>query len=110
MEMILSSSSDEEDTDNSDDDTLLKVAKLTSGTGEAQASAVYSAIEDWGITENILAMCFDKTSSNTGQMTGACVLLEQKIDPDTWAEQEDYIHAAEMVLSISVVDDLAKRG
>ena len=32
------------------------------------------------------------------------------IDPDTWAEQEDYIHAAEMVLSIRVVDDLAKKG
>ena len=54
---------------------LLAVAKLTSGTGEAQASAVYSAIEDWGITENIRAMCFDTTSSNAGRMAGACVLL-----------------------------------
>ncbi|KAK2713450.1 hypothetical protein QYM36_009353 [Artemia franciscana] len=58
---------------------LLTVAKLTSGTGEAQAPAVYSAIEDWCITENIRAMCFDTTSSNTGRLAGTCVLLEQKI-------------------------------
>ncbi|KAK2709688.1 hypothetical protein QYM36_013384 [Artemia franciscana] len=58
---------------------LLTVAKLTSGTGEPQAPAVYSAIEDWGITENIHAMCFGTTSSNTGRLAGACVLLEQKI-------------------------------
>ncbi|KAK2706392.1 hypothetical protein QYM36_016436 [Artemia franciscana] len=32
---------------------LLTVAKLPSGTGEAQASAVFGAIEDWGIPGNI---------------------------------------------------------
>ncbi|KAK2727100.1 hypothetical protein QYM36_007819 [Artemia franciscana] len=58
---------------------LLTVAKLTSDTGEAQASAVYPAIGDWCITENIRAICFDTTSSNTGRLAGACVLLKQKI-------------------------------
>ncbi|KAK2705764.1 hypothetical protein QYM36_015958 [Artemia franciscana] len=58
---------------------LLTVAKLPSGTGEAQASAVFGAIEDWGILGNIQAMCFDTTSSNTGRISGACVLLEQKL-------------------------------
>ncbi|KAK2719576.1 hypothetical protein QYM36_005147 [Artemia franciscana] len=58
---------------------LLTVAKLPSGTGEAQASAVFGAIEDWGIPGNIRAMCFDTTSSNTGRISGACVLLEQKL-------------------------------
>ncbi|KAK2716028.1 hypothetical protein QYM36_010560, partial [Artemia franciscana] len=48
-------------------------------TGEAQASAVFGAIEDWGIPGNIRAMCFDTTSSNTGRISGACVLLEQKL-------------------------------
>ncbi|KAK2720673.1 hypothetical protein QYM36_004529 [Artemia franciscana] len=58
---------------------LLTVAKLPSRTGEAQASAVFGAIEDWGIPGNIRAMCFDTTSSNTGRISGACVLLEQKL-------------------------------
>ncbi|KAK2717035.1 hypothetical protein QYM36_007247 [Artemia franciscana] len=58
---------------------LLTVAKLPSGTGEAPASAVFGAIEDWGIPGNIRAMCFDTTSSNTGRISGACVLLEQKL-------------------------------
>ncbi|KAK2702108.1 hypothetical protein QYM36_019238 [Artemia franciscana] len=58
---------------------LLTVAKLPSGTGEAQASAVFGAIEDWGIPGNIRAMCFDTRSSNTGRISGACVLLEQQL-------------------------------
>ena len=32
------------------------------------------------------------------------------IDLDKWAEQEDYIHAAETVLSVSVVNDHGKKG
>ena len=56
---------------------LLSVAKLPSGTGCAQATAVFNAVEDWGIVESIRAMCFDTTSSNTGQVTGACVLEEK---------------------------------
>lgn len=59
---------------------LLSVAKLPSGTGEAQAAAVFGAIEDWGLAGNIQAMCFDTTSSNTGRIAGACVLLEQKLE------------------------------
>lgn len=58
---------------------LLTVAKLPSGTGQAQATAVYEAVEDWGVSDNISAMCFDTTASNTGRLAGACVLLEQKL-------------------------------
>jgi len=61
---------------------LLSVAKLPSGTGEAQAAAVHSAIEDWKIAGQIRAMCFDTTSSNTGRIAGACTLLEQKLDKE----------------------------
>ena len=59
---------------------LLSVAKLPSGTGCAQATAVFNAVEDWGIVESIRAMCLDTTSSNTGRLTGACVLLEEKFE------------------------------
>ena len=58
---------------------LLTVAKLPSGTGKAQAAAVFEAIEDWGLANSISAMCFDTTSSNTGRIAGACILLEQKL-------------------------------
>ena len=58
---------------------LLTVAKLPSATGEAQAAAVFGAIQDWGLAHSIRAMCFDTISSNTGRIAGACVLLEQKL-------------------------------
>src|SRR6478609_12047720 len=63
-------------------DQLLGVPKLPSGTGEAQASAVARALEEWGLIDRVSAMCFDTTSSNTGRVNGACVLLEQKLGKD----------------------------
>ena len=57
---------------------LLNVAKLLSGTGEAQAKAVHMALADWGITRKVCGLCFD-TSSNTGLIRGACTLLQQLV-------------------------------
>lgn len=61
---------------------LLGVPKMGSGTGEAQASAVLSCLNDWGICDRVQGLCFDTTASNTGNRAGACVLLEQKLDRD----------------------------
>lgn len=58
---------------------LLAVAKIPSASGEAQAAAVFEAIEASCLTDNIRAMCFDTTSLNTGHKSGACVLIEQKV-------------------------------
>ena len=33
----------------------------------------------WGITDNVQALSFDTTSSNTGRHNGACILIEQKL-------------------------------
>ena len=57
---------------------LLAVPKLPNGTGEAMAAAVYAAITDWDIQEQVCAMAFDTTSSNTGLISGAYTLLEDK--------------------------------
>ncbi len=57
---------------------LLGVPKLSSGTGEATAAAVYNLLEHWNVTNKVKAMCFDTTASNSGQKNGACVLLEGK--------------------------------
>lgn len=58
---------------------LLGVPKLTSGTGENQATAVYELLHEWCLEEKVAGFCFDTTASNTGRRTGACILLEQRI-------------------------------
>lgn len=59
---------------------LLTVAKLPTGTGQAQADAVTAALRDWRVDTQVQAMCFDTTSSNTGRLNGACVLIEQALN------------------------------
>jgi hypothetical protein len=58
---------------------LLAVAVLERGSGEKMAAASFDRTESWGVTQNIVALSFDTTSSNTGRLNGECVLLEQKI-------------------------------
>lgn len=58
---------------------LLGVPKLHSGSGDAAATAVFEALEEWGVHERVVAMCFDTTSANTGDNKGACTILQQKI-------------------------------
>jgi len=45
---------------------LHTVAKLTSGTGQAQASTIFKALKDWDVGARVYAMCFN-TSSKTGR-------------------------------------------
>lgn len=45
---------------------LLGVPKLSAGTGEATASAVYDLLVSWGLVSRIKFLCFDTTASNTG--------------------------------------------
>jgi len=61
---------------------LLGVPKLTSGTGENTAAAVYTLLQDWSIADRVKAMFFDTSLSNTGHRAGACNLLEQKLERD----------------------------
>ena len=64
---------------------LLSVVKLTDGegkptsTGEAQAQAVMEQIEIWDITDNIVALVYDTTSSNTGVHKGATVRIVKQL-------------------------------
>lgn len=58
---------------------LLDIPKIPAGTGHAVAHAVYGAIQEWELEYLVRAMCFDTTSSNTGRLSGACVILEQKL-------------------------------
>ena len=53
--------------------------KLPYGTGTAQASATHQLLELCSVTSDVVAMCFDTTSTNTGTGKGACSLLESLI-------------------------------
>ncbi|GBL75169.1 hypothetical protein AVEN_194418-1 [Araneus ventricosus] len=65
---------------NSPPENRPKSSEIYRHKGEEQSAAVFEAIESWGISNNIHAMCFDTTSSNTGRNAGTCVLLEQKLE------------------------------
>lgn len=51
----------------SGEEQLLGVPKISSGTGIDQASAVYSTLNDWGVSRYVEAMCFDTAATNTGK-------------------------------------------
>ena len=55
---------------------ILGIVKLPSGTGTAQTSATHQLLELWSVTSDVVAMCFDTTSTNTGTVKGARSLLE----------------------------------
>lgn len=61
---------------------LLGVPEIASSTGENQAQAVYEALQDWCLSENIQSLCCDSTSSNTGRIKGACITLERLLGKD----------------------------
>src|SRR6218665_3283140 len=61
---------------------LLGVPQLPNGTGQAEATAVFSLIQEWDLAGRVKFMCFDTTASNTGAQAGACLLLEKKLSRD----------------------------
>lgn len=60
-------------------DKLLDVTKLSRGTGEETASALFNAVIEWKLQDRIRAMSYDTTASNTGAQKGACKLFQEKL-------------------------------
>lgn len=58
---------------------LLGVPQLASGSGENQASAVHALLDEWNLAEKVAGLSFDTTPSNSGRLSGAAYLLEQKL-------------------------------
>ena len=56
---------------------LLGVEKVESSTGANQAATVHTLLQNWNCSNNVIGLCFDTTSSNTGKFNGAAVLLDQ---------------------------------
>ncbi|KAF0292184.1 hypothetical protein FJT64_001058 [Amphibalanus amphitrite] len=59
---------------------LLAVPTIADGTGLAQAEATATALDDWGVSDNVVGLCYDTTSSNTGRLKGAVVKLEAMLE------------------------------
>ncbi|XP_044578119.1 uncharacterized protein LOC123260851 [Cotesia glomerata] len=51
-------------------------------TGANEAEVIFEALNEWNITDNIVGICFDTTSVNTGDKSGACILLEKKLNKE----------------------------
>jgi len=71
-------------------------------TGMAKAVAVSEVLEDSNLVKHVKFISFDTTASNTERNTGACVMLQQKLQllslPDVtftnllWIRQKNTIH------------------
>ena len=65
---------------------ILDVIELTdedgnpTSTGLAQAEASIFTVMEWGVANNIVALNFDTTASNTGHWSGAAIRLNQFLD------------------------------
>ena len=45
---------------------LFSARLIQDGTGKSQAEEVLTSMSEWSSQDNVYAMCFDTTSSNTG--------------------------------------------
>lgn len=61
------------------EEKLLGVPKLLNGTGRVIANAVLDTLNEWRLTDRIQGMSFDTTASNTGNVKGACLFLEESL-------------------------------
>jgi len=43
---------------------------------------LFKCLEEWGVVDQVVALCFDTTASNTGYRSGACSLIEHKLNKD----------------------------
>ena len=62
----------------------LGVPKIKSGTGEAQANAVIETLEDWDLLDKVNSMSFDVVASHTGKNSGACKIIETKLQKNLY--------------------------
>ena len=58
---------------------VLGVVVASSSKGKDQEKAVYELLQEWEVTERVVALCCDTTASNTGKWNGACVRLQKTL-------------------------------
>ena len=65
-----------------DVEELLGVPKFDQSSGLKIAESVVECVKEWHLEDNIVAMCFDTTSVNTGPVRGACQYILQFLEKD----------------------------
>jgi hypothetical protein len=58
---------------------LLAIPKIGRGTEKDQAAACLKVLDEWNIRDVVHGLVFDTTASNTGILSGACVLIEKAL-------------------------------
>ena len=72
---------------------ILSIAKTDNGSGEVEANAVMAALDEWGLSDKVVASGFDTTSSNTGVHKGGCVILQRLLGRQIlWLPCRHHIH------------------
>jgi hypothetical protein len=56
---------------------LLGIPAVPNGTGAEMSKTVLQHLDDWNARENIIGLCYDTTSSNSGGKNGACINIEK---------------------------------
>ena len=56
---------------------LLSARLIRDSSGKEQAEEVIRALKEWKVEMNVVSMCFDTTSSNTGWINGAATRIEK---------------------------------
>ena len=56
-------------------DKVLTVLQLENGTGSNQADAVVDVLQEWNITDRVVAKSFNTTMSNTVHIFGASTFI-----------------------------------
>ena len=88
---------------------LLGVPEVDSGSGVQQKQAVVQMLTKWGISEQIIGLVFDTTSSNTGGEIGACKLLEDHLDkPILWLACRHHIYELHIKHVVEAVTGVTK--
>ena len=80
------------------EERLLRVTKISRGTGKHQAEACLTILDEWGIQQQICGLVFDTTASNTRLKNGACTFIEHSLDHEmTWVACRH--HVMDLVLA-----------
>ena len=58
------------------DSKILGIAETKDSTGRVEAEKVKEILDNWNVTEKIIALGYDTTSSNTGIHKGSCTILQ----------------------------------
>ena len=95
--------------DDDKEQKLLGAPETESGTGKAEAAVVLRLLESWKIKEQVAAMVFDTTTSNSSGEVGACRHVEDWLEsPILWAACRHHVLELHIGRVVEVVTGGAK--